>query len=332
VNEGENMTVAFICPNSFSDYEAVEKALLKNENITKITCATTNACMLVKTFTSKYNIELYRESRGKKIFNLRKVVQSADIVVLFEYDDYDGVSYSMTQKALLYARQLNKNIQLFEYHRIEKKERKLENATFLFEGKDDFRHSESRWSTIAQIAFIWMGEQNKALNVYKSTYETGVSEEKWLIEENTLKFEKSNGNNIIIEGRLKPSVFGIDKGQWEKKFSRKSPDIVWFDNNSIKIIEVKTTGRYRDVKENIFAYRDFVDFLQKNGKKCELYYLLSYGHEEHSDWDELRKDNANILLWEELFLNISESEISRFVGNNLQDYCLMPYWLEGTVS
>ncbi len=72
------MTIAFVCPDSFKDYKAVEEELLKNKSISKITCATTNACTLAKTFASKYNIEHYRETRGKKIFNLHKIVQSSD--------------------------------------------------------------------------------------------------------------------------------------------------------------------------------------------------------------------------------------------------------------
>jgi len=326
----KSMTIAFVCPDSFKDYETAEEELLKNEDITKITCATTNACTLAKTFASKYNIEHYRECRGKKIFNLHKIVQSADKIVLFEYSDYDGIKYSRTQKALEHAKKLKKEVQLIEYHRTDKheqKEVKLQNATWLFEGENDFRHSESRWSTIAQIAFIWMKEQQKALNVYKSTYETGVSEKEWLVQENTLTFDNSNAGNIIVEGRLKPFVFGISDEQWDKKFSRKSPDIIWFDADAIKVIEVKTMGRYRDVKENIFAYRDFVDYLQKNGKKCELYYLLSYGHETHSDWDVLREDNANILLWEELFSKIKNSEIAPYIDENLEKYTEMPEWL-----
>ena len=109
------MTIAFVCPDSFIDYEAVEEELLKNEGISKITCATTNACTLAKTFASKYNIEHYRESRGKKIFNLYKIVQSSDKVVLFEYSDYDGVTYSRTQKALEHAIKLNRDLQYIQY-------------------------------------------------------------------------------------------------------------------------------------------------------------------------------------------------------------------------
>lgn len=325
------MTIAFVCPYSFSDYGAIEKALLENSEVDTILCATPNSCKLVKQFVSKYDhITQRRENRGGKVFNLRKIVQMADKVVLFEYSDYDGQKYSLTQKALEYAKKLKKEVQFIEYHRTdnhEQKEVKLKNATLLFEGENNFRHSESRWSTIAQIAFIRMKEEKKALNVYKSKYETGISEKEWLVQENTLTFDNSNAGNIIVEGKLKPLVFGISDEQWNEKFSGKSPDIVWFDGDSIKVIEVKTMGRHRDVKENIFAYRDFVDYLQKNGKTCELYYLLSYGHETHSDWDVLREDNANILLWEELFSKIKDSELAPYIHPELERYTLMPEWL-----
>ncbi|MBT5935650.1 hypothetical protein [Sulfurimonas sp.] len=111
------MTIAFVCPDSFNDYEAVEKELLKNEGLDKITCATTNSCSLAKKFAIKHNVEHYRETRGKKIFNLHKIVQSADKVVLFEYSDYDGVTYSRTQKALEHANKLKRELQYIKYER-----------------------------------------------------------------------------------------------------------------------------------------------------------------------------------------------------------------------
>ena len=109
------MTIAFICPDSFTDYKAAENELLKNENISKVTCATTNSCSLAKKFTTKHNIEHYRETRGKKIFNLRKIVQCADKVILFDSKDYDGVAYSRTNKALEYAKELKRELQYIKY-------------------------------------------------------------------------------------------------------------------------------------------------------------------------------------------------------------------------
>jgi len=112
------MTIAFVCPSSFNDYKAMEKELLKNDSISKITCATDTACSLVEKFISNNSsIEHYREISGGKVFNLRKIVQSADKVILFEYTDYDGVSYSLTQKALQHTRDLKRELQYVEYDR-----------------------------------------------------------------------------------------------------------------------------------------------------------------------------------------------------------------------
>ena len=111
------MTIALICPNSFENYEIIEQELLKNKKITKLLCATANACKFAKIFSDKNIIEYYREERGGKVFNLRKIVQMADKVVLFEYAQRDETKYSLTQKALTEAIRLKKDMQYIEYNR-----------------------------------------------------------------------------------------------------------------------------------------------------------------------------------------------------------------------
>jgi len=116
-SEEIKMTIALICPHSFEDYKIIEQELLKNENITKLMCATSNACKFAKIFSEKHNIEYYREERGGKVFNLRKIVQMADKVVLFEYSQRDETKYSLTQKALSESIRLKKDMQYIEYKR-----------------------------------------------------------------------------------------------------------------------------------------------------------------------------------------------------------------------
>jgi hypothetical protein len=58
------VTIALICPYSFANYEIIEQELLKNNKITKLMCATPNACKFAKIFSEKHQIEYYKEERG----------------------------------------------------------------------------------------------------------------------------------------------------------------------------------------------------------------------------------------------------------------------------
>ncbi len=319
------MTIAFVCPYSFSDYVAIEKALLENSEVDTILCATPNACKLVKQFVSKYDHISHKcENRGRKVFNLRKIVQMADKVVLFEYSDYDGEKYSLTQKALAYAREIKRELQYIEYNR----STPVKNATYMFEGDKGFHHSESRWNAIAQLAFEWMGKAENALelNVYESSYLNKTSK-KWLSpKEEHLDFSGMNSKNTIVEGGLTHTVFGLNESQWNKDFSNIKPDIVHIGEERIVIVEVKTIGA--SVKENMDLYQRLIKCLEKyTSKSVSLYYLLSYGHRPNSDWTHLENYGSNILLWEELFLKIKDSELAPYIHPDLEQYTLMPDWL-----
>ncbi|SFV56683.1 hypothetical protein MNB_SV-10-455 [hydrothermal vent metagenome] len=316
------MTIAFVCPYSFSDYGAVEKALLENSEVDTIFCATPNACKLVKQFVSKHDHITYRrENSGGKVFNLRKIVQMADKVVLFEYSDYDGQKYSLTQKALAYAREIKRELEYIEYDRGVL----VKNATYMFEGDKGFHHSESRWNAIAQLVFEWMNKHNQVLNIYESSYHDKTSKE-WLKakKEEHLYCSGMNSKNTIVEGCLTSTVFGLKESEWSKDFSNIKPDIVHIGEERIVIIEVKTIGA--SVKENMTLYKRLVDCLQSHTKKnVSLYYLLSYGHRPNSDWTHLK--DSNILLWEELFCKIKDSELVPYIHPELERYTLMPDWL-----
>jgi len=319
------MTIAFVCPYSFSDYGAIEKALLENSEVDTILCATPNACKLVKQFVLKHEHIMHKhENRGGKVFNLRKIVQMADKVVLFEYSDYDGQKYSLTQKALAYAREIKRELQYIEYDR----STPVKNATYMFEGDKGFHHSESRWNAIAQLAFEWMGKHKQVLNIYESSYQDKTSKE-WLKakKEEHLDFSGMNSKNTIVEGGLTSTVFGLKESEWSKDFSNIKPDIVHIGEERIVIIEVKTIGA--SVKENMNLYKRLVECLQKyTQKNVSLYYLLSYGHRPNSDWKHLEKYASNILLWEEFFSKIKDSELATYIHPDLEQYTQMPNWLD----
>ncbi len=135
-----------------------------------------------------------------------------------------------------------------------------------------------------------------------------------------------NSKNTIVEGGLTHTVFGLNKSQWNKDFSNIKPDIVHIGEERIVIVEVKTIGA--SVKENMKLYQRLVECLEEHtGRNVSLYYLLSYGHRPNSDWTYLTQYESNILLWEELFLKIKDSELAPYIHPELEQYTLMPDWL-----
>ena len=189
----------------------------------------------------------------------------------------------------------------------------MESATQLFrQRKDGFCHSESRWSAVAQMAFIWMSkEKNKDtyLNVFKSQY---IKKKKnWLRADSKFAFLNwSVLESSIVEGNIKD--YFLHYFPKDTDIPNMKPDIELIDKKNdetnILIIEVKTVGA--KVKGNIENYKDLVEKINlKPGYTCELYYLMSYGHEDsklHADWSVLDEYDMNILLWEDLFINMEK--------------------------
>ncbi len=439
------MTIAFICPDSFKDYEFAKRELSTMESIQNIICATSNATRLMQAYVSEYDgIKCHHEKRGGKEARIHRMIEDSDKVVLIEFTNYDSkkTAYSRTQKALNYAKKLGKKLQFIAYNReeesryrdkkvlvkaiksfnlensyalkekythplahaiselrddeetillaverygfafdfasrrlqkekstvikalklstevlpyvneklrkdsevlavfqefkIKEKESNVQNATYLFnQPTGAFHHSESRWSSMAQIAFIYLSQQKKALGIYKSTFVD--DREKWLKKSKNVKSELFFDNwtlaNTIVEGQIK---YIFDKNPLID--SPMKPDIVWVNQQTkqIVLIEVKTVGATvigssKENQDQVDRYRDLVSKLSIDGWQCELYYLMSYGHEDeskkHLDWIRLQKDNANILLWEELFSKIEQSDIAPYIHSDLKQYTLMPEWI-----
>ncbi len=224
----------------------------------------------------------------------------------------------------------------------------LKNATYLFnQPRGNFHHSESRWSSIAQIALIYLsGIKGSELNVYQSKINQDTT--KWItkIVNEPQKFflEDWSVNNTIVGGNIK-HVFGDDPIVESEVF----PNIIYKNEKSkeIKLIVVRTIGRTvrgrkKEDLDNIDKYIQLVQKIKAEGWKCDIYYLMSYGHEDegnqceegvideakrHLDWKRLESVNANILLWEELFSLIQDSEIAKYINPNLEKYTLMPDWV-----
>ncbi len=203
----------------------------------------------------------------------------------------------------------------------------MENATYLFRErrslyKDELRHSESRWSAIAQMAFIWMSQTDgKFLNIFQSQYST--NSENWLkVDEKNSKliFKNLTSSNTIVEGIISEY---FDKSL---KVPKLKPDIVLINGEDketihISLIEVKTVGATRIETEKYQELEKAINNI--DGYTCKLYYLMSYGHEKSkTDWTSLDNAKANIILWEDLFLNIQNSPFINFIGE-LED---LNYW------
>jgi hypothetical protein len=247
----------------------------------------------------------------------KKIIRESHGVIFFIFN-----KSSIMMELLEYANTCNLAMVLPIYFNDNK-----QNATYLFRSSNTFSHSESRWNGIMQLASIWMGKHHKKLNTYKSNYESKAQIKEWLYKDGELSFDEWDTHNTVVEAKLNNHFFGIDT--WHKDFDNLSPDITHINNDTKEIvfIEIKTISSA--VKQNIKLYRRMVDALNHSDKwKCELYYLLSYGHETISDWKTLNQNKENILLWEELFNSILDSELMPYIDKNLSQYTLMPYWLE----
>jgi hypothetical protein len=268
----------------------MEKELLKNDVISKITCATDTACNLVEKFTSKYDsIEHYRETRWKKVFNLRKIVQSADKVVLFEYTDYDGETYSLTQKALKYARELKRDLQYVGYDRGEKKggysmsdDNKYK---VFFEEIKKFKEEQEKQKQRG------LNDYNMVNVVRKETHEVGMHSNilASLLNPNGLHYQgdlflqcfiedvlgfkdKFFGNNI----KFTPEERTIESDQVEKN---KRIDFTIKSDEYYIGIEMKID--HYDSKEQIYKYYKDLNDKAENDKKQKviMFYLTKDGKE-----------------------------------------------------
>lgn len=224
----------------------------------------------------------------------------------------------------------------------------LKNATYLFrQPEKSFYHSESRWSAVAQMALIYLSNiKDSKLTLYHSSITQDSAH--WLVKDskevNELSLENWSVDNTIVEGNIK-HIFG-DEPIIE---SQAYPSIIYKNEKSreIKLIVVRTIGRTvcgrkKEGMDNIDRYNQLVDKIRTEGWKCDLCYLMSYGHEDegnqceegvideakrHQDWKRLEKVNANILLWEEIFSLISGSELEKYISHDLKRYTLMPDWV-----
>ena len=195
----------------------------------------------------------------------------------------------------------------------------MKNATYLFEKPTRFmKNSESRWTAVAQMSLIYISANQPPtkLPVYNSDKQ-GV-----LTKSGCFPILGFTSSNTVCECGLRREVFKMD--DFEDRFFSIKPDIFFLDlaNRRVVLIEVKTLGE--SVARNIDLYSELQEYLIGRGWNCNLYYLLSHGHEKPQDWRRLAEKKSEIIFWEDLFEIMSKSPIAGLIGEDLSNYCARP--------
>ena len=202
----------------------------------------------------------------------------------------------------------------------------MKNATYLFEQPERYlKNSESRWTAIAQIALMYLSsnEPKKELTVYKSDEKGNLTKEK-----NPFPISGFTFLNTVCECGLRKEIFGMEN--FDNRFLQVKPDILYRDKDDKKVVLIEVKTLSESVERNLTLYHDLRDYLVKCGWKCELYYLLSHGHEKKQDWRLLATKESNIILWEDLFEMVAGSPIANLVGPSLSNYCEPPATLSSS--
>lgn len=194
----------------------------------------------------------------------------------------------------------------------------MRNATYLFEQPTRrLKNSESRWTAVAQMSLIYISANITGVKL--PIYET--DNDGYLKKINVLPITGFTFNNVVCECGLRKEILAIKN--IKERFLSLKPDILHLngDTGKVVLIEVKTLGE--SVARNIDLYHDVAQYIS-NFRECELYYLLSHGHEKQQDWPLLSNKQAQILLWEDLFREMAKTPIANVIGDNLSGYCEPP--------
>ncbi len=193
---------------------------------------------------------------------------------------------------------------------------KKDNATWLFEKPSrDFHSAEAWWTSFFTVFAFYMARSGNGLSL--PIYRLNDSNE--LVPESTLNLHGVSYQNTVVDARLKKEVFNLPN--WPNRFLDIKPDVTILNAHAEKtvlFIEVKTIGT--SVKRNAFLYPALRDHMRSLGWQADLYYLMSDGHEEGSDWSVLRKTDSRVLLWEDVFKRSSGTPFETLLGEGLPSY------------
>lgn len=180
------------------------------------------------------------------------------------------------------------------------------------------KNSESRWTAAAQMSLIYISKNMPEINlpVYTSDNEGYLTK--------TGDFSISNFTclNTVCESGLSGKNFDIS--DFDNRFANIKPDILHIDMATKKIIMIEVKTLSESVARNAVLYHGLRDYLLNFSWKCDLFYLVSHGHEKRMDWPILEARRSHIILWEDLFKIMAGSPISFVIGDSLFEYCEPP--------
>ncbi|MBK7002427.1 MAG: hypothetical protein IPH35_21490 [Rhodoferax sp.] len=193
---------------------------------------------------------------------------------------------------------------------------KHDNATWFFEKPSrGFHNAEAWWTSFFTIFAFYMARSGKGilLPVFK------VNESNDLVPESSIDLSGMTYENTVVDARLRKEVFGLP--DWPNQFNDIKPDITVLRSGasaSVIFIEVKTIGT--SVKRNALLYPALREHMRSLGWESELYYLMSKGHEEITDWPVLRDTDSKILRWEDIFAKTAGTPFENMLGESLPTY------------
>jgi len=152
--------------------------------------------------------------------------------------------------------------------------------------------------------------------VYKS------DDEGYLTKKGVLSISGFSCHNTVCESGLRGENFSINN--FDKRFVYIRPDILHIDENNRKVMLIEVKALSESVARNIELYQDLYEYLRACSWNCNLYYLLSHGHEEQQDWPLMAKYDSNIIIWEDLFMVMAQTPIANLIGDCLNEYCDPP--------
>lgn len=195
----------------------------------------------------------------------------------------------------------------------------MSNATYLFEKPSRLmKNSESRWAAVAQMSLIYISANMPGIRL--PVYES--DDDGYLTAKGEFLVSGFTYLNTVCENGLTGENFGIQ--DFDKRFAYIKPDILHIDkkNKKVVLIEVKTLSE--SVVRNISLYHHLYQYLHSSSWDCNLYYLLSHGHEKKKDWPVLAKQGSSIITWEDLFGVMAQTPLADLIGDCLSEYCDPP--------
>jgi len=211
------------------------------------------------------------------------------------------------------------------------------NATMLFlEPHRSHHSSESFWSSLFALQLLEASRAGHRLAIPVFQYrEEGDC---WWFDRNGF-LNVPNGldfRRVVVEGSIQDDFVGNLAESIPKDLYGLKPDILIQLDRKVWIIEVKTIGSRIGGKKDL--YERLCHFLQRNGYRAFLYFLISAGHEDKLDWELLRSPKTvqstfKILLWEQFFKSVAEqvpdSLIQKCLGDLSEYYTPEDEYLQG---